>query len=374
MLYLLVEQAKFQMTGVQTTLHYLKKKSSRKKLPLCQLTSLKDLTDALPDGSSVSESACSPSVVILVGLSTQWVLSQIAEANRIHIYPIVISNLNPRICHLTFGLAAMDIHAAMKKVLIYLRQLGCIHPALYGVNPASTGDSWRSDCFLLEGFSPDDIFVCVNSFQETFQAFLSSINRYDSVICTYDYTAVSLLRHLEMTAPRQLGRLKIISFGDSHLSAACVPSITTISHNRHAAVEEALALYERLLRSPELSTVHILLKSHLQIRETTSNEAFTPQQLIQEPAYSPTPNLLYNEQELREITTVEQMLLQCDDTDLQIIESLLLYRSLSDICQYCHLSETPIKRRIRILQKLCGVSDKSHLTQLLQKYFQRQTP
>ena len=354
MLYLLLEPQSADLVGVLETLHFLQEQSRARRIPMYRVQELHQIP---------SPNACGDiTAVFLLGLSSSWIQAAAAEAYALDIFPIVLSNLRPSSLRVSCGLVAQDIDAAMRQCVSYLQSIGCRQLALYGVNPASTGDQWRTQAFLELGFPREAIFPMRETLQETYRVFAEKMTP-DGVICVYDHTAVSLLRGLRAEPDDRLAHLAILSFGDAQISARLHPSLSTISHNRREVANAAFLLYELFLQCPSAASINVLLKSRLQLRQSTNLDACFLSAIPADNTYDPA-----------EIMRVEKMLVQCDETDRRIIDCLLDGLKLSRICERCYLSETPVKRRLRLMEQHCNVSNRGELVDLLQKYFAADFP
>lgn len=359
MLYLLIEQQSAELIGVRKTLHFLNEQARRRRINLRQISEPEEIP--LPDSSGERNA------LFLLGLSAEWAKNAINQSVSRGTFPILLSNLCPQEINVPCGLVAQDVVAAMRQSVEYLRGIGCKRLALYGVNAVSTGDQWRMRCFLDMGFPFENVFVLQDTFAETYRTFSLRAEEFDGVICVYDHTAISLLRHLRMNAPEQLSRLGIMSFGDTKISGMITPSLTTISHSRREIANGAYLLYDLFLQCPSISAINVLLKSRLYIRQTTNLFSVNSPVKHGSNLFGITPS--FEQNETQEIERIEKMIVQCDETDHRIIECLLENSSLKTICEQCYLSETPVKRRLRILQQRCGLQKRSELIVLLKKYF-----
>ena len=351
MLYLIVEPHSAELVGVAETLCFLNEQARLRRSPMCQVTALKEIPAPNTSGDS--------DVIFLLGLSESWVLGTLQQAYHRGIFPVVLSNFCPRALPVPCGLVAQDMEASMRQSVEYLRAIGCSRIALYGVNPVSTGDRWRQQAFLKLGFPRTAIFTLQDTLLATYLSFAEQQDNFDGVICVYDHTAVSLLRYLCAAPNEPLTRLAVLSFGDARISALVRPSLTTIAHSRREVANAAFLLYELYQRCPSAASVNILLKSQLCLRQSTKH-------LPWQGAWLPTAQETDTPDE---IMRVEKILVQCDETDHRIMDCLVEDMTIPRICESCYLSETPVKRRLRRLEQRGGVTSRTALKQLLQKYF-----
>ena len=74
----------------------------------------------------------------------------------------------------------------------------------------------------------------------------------------------------------------------------------------------------------------------------------------------------YGDEELAELMRIEQLLSECDETDVKILH--LLAANSADIGESTYLSDNGVKYRIKKMKRICCVASKSEIPQLLEKY------
>ena len=304
-------------------------------------------------------------LILLAGNDPAWIqetLKKLSDRHNAHIilvskipYQVSVSNISA------------DFIQSMRDILSYLENDCQRHEiAFYGANPHST-----TDLLKREGFPwRERIYFNDCDLRSCFQNFYQDIHQYDAVICANDYAAVSLLQNLKKHDPQQLGRLFIVSFANTHISSEYTPSITSVVLNYYEYGRTAVNIYLMLLKNPQISAANISINSRIIPRATTREIPFTHTPVCPEIS-DRRNNGFFDDPEIRELGLLEHLLSIQDDTDAQIIRSLLEGCSYEQIAQMLFMSVNGIKYRINRLLKISGIKNRKHLVEIYNRYFEK---
>lgn len=260
----------------------------------------------------------------------------------------------------------IDIGHAIGSVLSYLRNdCNKKSTALYGVNPTSVNDLAKLSAFSAEGkayFNRGDLLACYNDF-------LKDAEEYDSVICTNDYAAISLIRLLKSDAPSLIERLYIVSFADTALASQCTPSVTSVSMDFYQCGTTAVEVFSQLKKNPPFSCINVSMKSKIIPRDTTECTPCSESSLSYTPKAGGSVTDFYGDKEVIPLLTLERLFNACDSTDLAILWLIADNCSYEDIAGKLFMSVNGIKYRLKRLSGICGVSGKKDIAMLLKKHF-----
>lgn len=310
------------------------------------------------------------SIVIVVGSSAAWLEKVILKSSqKVHNRIIVLSNQSHKFASCEYSLVCSDILRSMHLIASYLDECKKSRPALYGINPNSLADSFRTDSFLSIYSHKNHIFYNNSSLQECFDIFYPQISDYDAIICANDYAAISLLQKLKEKEYARIDKLFIISYSDTLLARYYSPSISSVSMNFEDFGKAAVAIYKSMQKESFFSSMDISVKWNLYARETTQNA----------PAYEGYPLKLlsadkianddfYNDLEIIEMTNLENLLKNCDDIDLDILRCIINDETYDEIAEKFYLSTNGVKYKAKNMMELCGVKSKKDFIATVKKY------
>ncbi len=357
MLYLIIEEKYRSYPWCQRCLAGIWEEARKKRTSVLEIENI----NQIPEGGE-------PSAILLLGASEKWVHRQVQSAHSAGIHPIALSNRLSAPKGYPISSVAMDIHDSMRTAIDYLHSLGRHRLALYGCNPSAMSDPWREDVFRTIVGPSASVFYNRESLEQTFAEFFPEQSRFDGVICTNDYAALSLIRHLQEAGISVPEQLCVIGYGDLFLSRLTQPSVTSISDDYEHFGRAALSIYNLVVKEKTISTVSILLHSRLQIRATTGNQPYHPA-LSSSEELPAVQNPFFADEEITEMARLETLLQHCDATDLEIIRHLMGKQGYAAIADACFISETAAKYRIRKMEAICGVESRTALTEFLKNYF-----
>lgn len=355
MVYLLVEKAFAEYPWCQRILRGIYEEGRKKRTVIQELKGPEE----------AEERGC----ILLAGASRDWNSRMIYRSRQAGLHPVVLSNqMEGDVQGKLVSRVTMDIHNSMELAVEYLYSLGRTRLALYGVNPSAASDPWRAARFRELTGSPDAIFSLAPTIDDCFQQFCPVMERFDGVICASDYAAVSLVRRLRKRNYPIPEKLYIVGYGDMYLSRQCKPSITSISDDYENFGRAALSICGIVERNETIASVRVNLRSKLCIRQSTDSRPFHP--LPQEGQAEEAPkNLFFEDPEISELTRVESLLRQLDDTDWALLRLLMEDASYAQMAESCFISETAAKYRLKKMKILCGVKTRAELACLLRPFF-----
>lgn len=307
--------------------------------------------------------------VILVGSETDWLKLAVAKVKSAGKHPIVLSNQSDSALGGGVSQVTEDIEGSMKEICEYFAQKDKNRIALYAANPASASDEYRRQAFLSFGGKSEDIFSNEGSLALCFEDFLKSYEAkgYDGIICTNDFAAISLYRHMR-EIDKRLDGVEMISYSNTLISHCFSPSVSSVRANYGDFGQMAFMIADCLSKSEVINGIRIFGKWEIVHRET-STPLSSASLIVEEPS-SPSAHSgrFYEDSELLEMVRLENMLSECDSSDIDILKMIIDEKKLSEIEENSFLTETAIKYRIRKMKELCRVESRSQLRELLTKY------
>lgn len=303
--------------------------------------------------------------LFVIGTNSTWLQLVIPKCesyfqNRV----IVLGNHNSRNRMGQYSVVTQNISHDIQLLYTYLASYNRKNIALYGINPESTSDAFRKECFLALGNNEENIFYNVGSLTKCCEHFLSKSEKYNAVICANDYAAISLIRFFKNNPS-----FFVTSCGGGLLLTHYFsPKITHTLVDYTAFGKAGLALYQILIKNRDIHSINVYLTSHLSIGETTNNLPLQQEPVSTVIASSKAHDVFYSDTEVDEMLRVEMLLNKCDDTDFCIINSLLEGMTYAQISDKIFMSVNGIKYKLKSMFQICHVSSKAEFIELLKKY------
>ena len=304
--------------------------------------------------------------IFIIASDREWTLSAVAQLNRNGIKPILICNQSEMLTGCMYSCVCSDINASMKNLLDTLKSQSKSRIALYGINTDSISDISRVDSLMSwrdENFEALQIFNNNGSLQKCFQEFHKKIDDFDAVICANDFSAVSLVRNLRRLAPDKLRNLTIISCAATRISDCYRDNILSLNMNFSQYGEAAVYIYNALKKQSYLSEMMVKILWSLDGPDEVPSE---PHPFNLE--LSSSEDGFYSDPELNEMMIVDKILEIADETEMEIINGLLLDKTVEEIAEICFLSVSGVKYRIKKLIESSNAKSKSQAVLLLKKY------
>lgn len=322
----------------------------QKRIPFCEIT------DTVP---------CACDAVFIIASDFKWTTDAIRQLNASGISPILLCNQSEHLPGCIYSCVCSDINTSMKNLLDTLKTDNKKRIALYGVNTNSIADISRVNSLFVwreEDVHTLQVFVNDGSLYKCFEEFYTRMEEFDAVICANDFTAVSLVRHLQECAPAVLERLPILSCAETKIAEYYRPYIRSLKINFEQYGRAAVYVYEALKKHTYLSDMTVSVVWTLEDDSTQSERCETALH------FTESEDNFYSDPELSEMLILDKLLSNSDDTDILILKALLSGKSYEEIADICYLAEGSIKYRIKNMVANSGAADKQHLLSLLPKY------
>ena len=292
--------------------------------------------------------------IIVVGTTPDWIyetVSSLKEKHKLHI--ILVSN---RPYTLSVSNVCTDLYSAVKDILNYLRECGRKRIALYGVNPSSTADNIKLSAFEQK----ENVYYNFGDLRECRNKFLVDIDKYDSVICTNDYAAVSLINYLKKEKPRALKELFVVGFANTHLGKINEPSITSVALNYEEYGRTAVDIYRMLEKNSNLQSVNVNVKSEIIVRDTTNSIPVNGNGNKLADSVSKDFKF-YDDTEVQRMVKMEKLFENCNESDVAVLNMLANGESYEKTSEKYFMTVNGIKYRLDRLCRICGFENRKEL-------------
>lgn len=302
--------------------------------------------------------------IAIIGSTPEWIKATVSRISETQKAPAILISTRPY--RLAVTNICTDLYSATEDVLSYLSQCGKTRTALFGVNPSSISDEIKSEAF---GGKDADIYRNLGDLRACSAYFAERSDKYDSVICTNDFAAVSLLDLLRETRPEKVRELFIVSFGFANSGIAehyCVP-ITSVEQNYGEYGKIMIDMLPLLTKNNNISYITVNVRSRIAVRETTHNIPFWRTQNDGARYSSQEKVDFYSDSEVKPFMAAEKLLVVSDNTDISIIKSLLAGNSYEKTAEKNFLTVNGVKYRLKRLCSLCETPDVKTLLALLRK-------
>ena len=309
------------------------------------------------DGSFVSDDT---DAIIVAGTTPAWIYETVNLLKVKHKSHIILVSNRPY--SLSVSNVCTDLYSAVKDVLSYFSGCGRKQTALYGVNPSSTADNIKLSAFEQK----DNVYYNFGDLRECRNEFLRNMDKYDSVICTNDYAAVSLINHLKKEFPSFLNDLFIVGFANTHLGRINEPSVTSVALNYEEYGRTAVDIYRMLKKNPNLQSVNVNVKSSIVVRDTTHNIPLNGNS--SEPSDSQGKDFrFYDDTEVQQMVKIEKLFENCGENDVAVLGMLANGDSYEKVAEKCFMTVNGIKYRLDRLCRICGFETRRELIGVIKK-------
>ena len=205
------------------------------------------------------------------------------------------------------------------------------------------------------------VFVNNGSLNDCFEEFFPICSQFDSIICSNDFAAVSLIKHLKERSPETLSRIKIFSCTETKLSEYYRDMITSINMNFENYGKAAVFIYEKLKAHTYMSNITIKVDWNSKSKRSKPTSPIKLQSVKVDDGF-------YTDCEMRDMLTVEHILNISNNSDRLIIKKLIEGIKMEKIAQECFLSENGVKYRIKRILQECNISGKDELIKLCKTF------
>lgn len=313
------------------------------------------------------------SCVFIVGAETEWLNSAANLVKKSGKHPIILSNQSESDQENGVSRVTEDILGSMSDIMSLFSAKNHTKVALYAHNPDSASDCFKKESFLKAGGQEEDVFQNLGSLEDCFQTFYKNHKekRYSGIVCTNDFAAISLIRHLHNMDENICG-IDVISYSNTLIARCTSPAVSTVKANFKSFGQLAFMIADCIGKGENISGIRIFCDWEIIHRETSS-PALTDVN-AETKAVSTRSGSFYGDRELMEMMCVEKLLSECDETDIDIIESILGGKKTSEIQESCYLTETAVKYRIKKMKDICHCSSREELKNFLSENIRNITP
>lgn len=299
-----------------------------------------------------------PRLLILVANRCSYILSAL-DFFRENSIDVVLVDCCPITNEAVKGQIYFNYEDGIDTILEHLSECGCKSTALYGVFKNSFADNLKQRAFTQKMLDHGIYNVQSRCFENNtglvncYHSFIERIHDFDSVICTNEIAANSLIKRLKNDSISIPDDLQIVSYGFTKLTDISVPSLTTLKFNNDAIGQQAISTFKYLYSANDRS-IHITLRvsGELTARNSTKKSAA--------PSHRPkcagvvdgiTSLNFYEDNEVSSFSKMEKLLLACDTSDIQIIQKILKNIPYEQIADNLHLSRGTIFYRIKNMER-----------------------
>ena len=327
----------------------------------------KRISLTLSTNSDDIEQNSDDSCIIIVGAETEWLNLAVCRVKEAGKHPIILSNQSESDRENEASRVTEDISGSMSEIMRLFSAKGFDHVALYAYNPDSASDSFKKEAFLRSGGKVEDVFTNQGSLKACFNNFYEKHKekKYGGIVCTNDFAAISLIRHLTDSGESIEG-IDIISYSDTIIARCTSPAVSTVKANFKHFGQLAFMIVDCIAKGNGIRGIHIFCDWEIIHRETSSSCTADLSRSLSSSQQG--AGSFYCDEELMEMMRIESLLSLSDDTDLEIIRLILDGKKTSEIVDSCYLTETAVKYRIKKMKEICIAESRAHLRSLLSKY------
>ena len=311
-------------------------------------------------------------LVLAIGYSYQWMESTCKTLKKQGVEPLLVNAGQDFMTEAldVSGFVSFGIPKAMYDIRCYLISNKRNRIAFFGAHDETHSDQIKIEEFLkltkhfgltaggADVYKDLTLSDCIKSFE-------LNMHRYNAVICSSDAAAVFLSKWLEERGIRVPEDLFIIGFGNSIVSDAIKPTITTVENNFVELGRQAVKLHQFLQRNTDIHSASILVDCPLLERQSTGSirhKKTAPKFMSGSmPLYDADPDVLM-------VLQIEELLRMWDDIDRQIISGLLKDKTIIAIAEGLFISVSAVKYRIKKMLTAANLRDKEELIKIIQKY------
>lgn len=311
-----------------------------------------------------------PRILVVIGASDILMDRLIALCRKIDVRILFVNYESTTAAH-EISQVIMDYHDTMERILAYFRDCGMTRTALLGVNLDSASDRQKAKFMKSHSNSEKSIFFNDSGITSCVEKFITEKDSFDSLIFTNDVfmlAASAMLREAGVKIPENL---YAVSFSDTMLApifaSPLSPRISTFSIDYEELGRQCAELWYYLSRNPADICATIRIRANFTPNESTEYRSF-PESIPMSAGSVAKAYDFYSDKTVSEVIKIESCLIQCDETDFRILDSLMKGKSRTHIAMELFISEGTLYYRQRKLCKLMGVGSVSDLVLLLNKY------
>ncbi len=359
--YCLVEPSSAMPIWFSRAIAGLKENCARHRLPLIQLENLTDL-------DSIEEQTNS---VIIISSQNSWTYHAVQALCQHNIMPILLGAIPEE-----FGEHVSGVKLARKvfieKIIEYFLNCGRRRIALVGVNRNASNDAVKAAGFLdcirqyALPLSEQDIYWIDTDISNSVLRVLGNAGKYDAVICSNDYVAVTLLAHARTCGICIPNDLYVVGLGDTLIGRYTSPTLTSTNENEFYEMgRQAFSIWQTIAENPFLTSIVVTVGTEIIARGSTAYSCADEPLTHFSPSSEPTISI---GQESQTVRSLENCLRGCDDVDLQILRSILCGKSNEQIENEMFLAHSSLYYRLHKLYQVANVSNRDELKQIFAFY------
>ncbi len=342
---ILCEKAYYESGWCKQILHGLKNEFKKRRIEYRTIFEIEEIRQGY---------AC-----FVIGSDYIWISDAVAKINRLGITPIVIFNQLNHIVSGKYHSVSSDIAGSITALAGWLKKRNKDSICLYGVNPQSVSDMSRNQSYtgvIREG----ETFYNNGSLERCFESFAASGKKYDAVICTNDFAAISLVKNLMSRDAEMLKKTEIISCSRSSISAYFDKYIKSVNINMTSLGTNAYQVWQAAQKGENISEISLTVKWDMEFEHEEINYT--------EEDSSGSVNVFYEDEELNRLMNLDRLVEGLDKTDKIIINLLMEGYTYADISEKCHMSEQCVKYRVKQYSEKCKVKGRREIAELLEEY------
>lgn len=270
----------------------------------------------------------------------------------------------------------------IKSLLAYSAYYNKTKPAFFALYHGSSHDRKKASIVydVCENFTENDVYSVDGGFDECLNSFYENRHKYDIIFCSNDFSAIALVENLKQRDPEYLNDVFIVGFMDTILSKLYSPSITTCSYSTDDVTKALLNVYRIYYKSNHISSIDIMLKSHILTRQSTKKLQIDSAEIRRLCGkYKSLGRVL--KFDTKNITKcvpsspvmdickkIEAMLTNLKPIDFQILSELLQHNHNSEICDKLYISMQTLQYHLKKMVTSLGVKSKAEFIEIISKY------
>jgi hypothetical protein len=228
-------------------------------------------------------------------------------------------------------------------------------------------DNYRLDGFLMamkELKMANTVFPNSGDVEQCIADMLADIKQYKNIICTNDVIAILLLREMKKSG-LETANYNITGSGNMKVGEYFNPSLTTMIGDYHNAGILAVEIYVFLSKKKLVNNLCVNMDCKIILRGSThvKKHKITRQVYLEGETID-----FYGDKSTTGIDRIEQMLVNCDDTDIGILHDVMSEKTYEDISEIHSLAVNTIKYRVKKMENHMNVKNRSEFIEYL-KFF-----
>lgn len=314
------------------------------------------------------------SVLVIVGFTNKFINETLTYCLKHDIRPLLVGSAEKYRNFNNISCIYVSREAAMYDNVLNLINNGAKHIAIIGANP-----SVQTDLSHLEGYKyaletanikyhEEDVFTNTVGINNTLSNFLKNYNKFDAVVCTNDYVAITLLSKLYDQGIKVPEELQVTGAGNIEISEFAKPSLTSIDIPLEALGKQASTIYHILNDNPNFTSLYSSFEYHIVYRESTKVKNYVKYSMeVREDTYHPLISETY-ETEMKPIWTLSDAYSSMDEIDRRIIHGIVHNLTNNEIAYESFVADSTLRYRLNRIYQITNTTGKQELRELILKY------